>query len=65
MKDRYLCIKINEANVFGDISDGGDALVWIDVIWAGVIKQTRKFKRQNVNEKLYFKIPIPPDVKSN
>jgi len=65
MKDTYLCVKINEANVFGDLSDGGDAQVWIDVIWAGMTKQTRKFKRPNVNEKIYFKIPVPPDARSN
>ena len=59
IQDRYLCVKINEANVFGDLNDGGDAKVWIDVTWAGVTKMTRQFKRQNVNQTLYFKILIP------
>jgi len=40
-RERYLCIKINEANVFGDLSDGGEALVWCEVTWAGVTKLTR------------------------
>ena len=65
MRERYLVVKINEANVFGDISDGGEALAWIDVIWGGVLKTTRKFKRANVNQPLYFKIPVPPDIKMN
>jgi len=49
MRERYLVVKINEANVFGDISDGGEALAWIEVVWGGVLKTTRKFKRANVN----------------
>jgi len=60
MRERYLCVKVNEANVFGDLNDGGDAQVWVDVSWAGVTKQTRHFKKPNVNQTLYFKIPIPP-----
>jgi len=31
MEEKYLCVKINEANVFGGLSDGGDAKVWVDV----------------------------------
>lgn len=49
MRDRYLCVKLNEANVFGDLSDGGEAKVWIDVTWAGVVKQSRQFSKPNVN----------------
>ena len=49
MTERYLCVKINEANVFGDLSDGGDAKVWCDVQWSGITKSTREFKRQHVN----------------
>ena len=49
MRDRYLCVKINEANVFDDISDGGEPRVWIDVTWGGVTKRTRDFRRANVN----------------
>ena len=37
MRDRYFCVKINEAKVFGDISDGGEPKCWIDVSWGGVI----------------------------
>ena len=58
-------MKINEANVFGDLSDGGEARVWIDVTWGGMVKSTRPFKKPNVNQTLYFKIPIPPEVKTN
>lgn len=65
MRNRYFCVKINEANVFGDLSDGGEAKVWCDVTWGGVIKTTRKFKKPNVNETLYFKISIPPNIKTN
>ena len=65
MRNRYLCVKINEANVFGDLNDGGEAKVWVDVQWAGLLKKTREFKRQNVNQILYFKIPIPPSVKAS
>ena len=65
LRDRYLCVKINEANVFGDFRDGGEALVWIDCHWGGVCKKTRIFKRENVQQTLYFKIPIAPDVKKN
>ena len=32
MEEKYLCVKVNEAKVFGgDLSDGGDAKVWIHV----------------------------------
>jgi hypothetical protein len=65
MKDQYLCVKINDANVFGDINDGGDPIVWIDCKWAGVVKKTRQFKRPHVNQILYFKIPIPPSAKES
>ena len=41
MRDRYLCVRINDAFVFDDISDGADAKVWIDVIWGGDVKKTR------------------------
>jgi hypothetical protein len=37
MRDRYFCVRIDEAKVFGDISDGGEPKVWIDVEWGGVI----------------------------
>ena len=60
MGDQYLCLKINEANVFRDINDGGDASVWIEAKWGGVVKKSRMFKRPHVNQILYFKIPIPP-----
>lgn len=29
-KEQYMCVKINEANVFGDLNDGGEAKVWIE-----------------------------------
>ena len=63
--DQYFCVRINEAKVFNDLNDGGDAIVWIDVQWAGVIKQTKQFKRPILNQTLYFKIPIPPAIKKN
>ena len=47
--DLYLCVQINEANVFRDINDGGDAQVWVDVRWAGKVKKTKKFKKPFVN----------------
>jgi hypothetical protein len=59
-KERYLCIKINEAQVFGDLNDGGDALVWCQVSWGGLTKKTREFRRPNVNQTLFFKISVPP-----
>lgn len=65
MRERYLCIRINEANVFGDLNDGGEAIVWCDVTWAGITKRSRQFKKPNVNQILYFKIPIPPEKKKN
>jgi len=46
--------------VFRDINDGGDASVWIEAKWGGVVKKSRMFKRPHVNQILYFKIPIPP-----
>ena len=64
-KEQYMCVKINEANVFGDLNDGGEAKVWIEVQWAGVTKKSRQFKKPNVNQILYFKIPIPPTAKSS
>ena len=45
MEERYLCVKVTEANVFAELSDGGDAKVWVDVSWGGVTKSTREFKR--------------------
>jgi hypothetical protein len=60
-----LCVKIIEANVFENFRDGGEALVWIEVFWGGVMKKTRIFKRENVQQTLYFKISIPPDIKKN
>jgi len=49
MRDRYLCIKIDDAHVFDDVADGADVKVWIDVHWAGVVKTTRQFKKEIVN----------------
>ena len=63
MKERYLCIKVLEANVFGDLSDGGDAEVWCQINWGGLSKNTRHFKRSTVNQIVYFKIPVPPAYK--
>lgn len=57
--DQYLCVQINEANVFRDINDGGDAQAWVEVKWAGSSKRTKKFKKAFVNQILYFKMPIP------
>lgn len=51
--------------MFGDINDGGDPIVWVDVKWAGVVKKSRQFKRPHVNQILYFKIPIPPSAKES
>jgi hypothetical protein len=65
MRERYFCIRLNEANVFGDLNDGGEAEVWCDVTWAGITKTSRKFKKANVNQTLLFKIPIPPDQRKN
>jgi len=65
MAEQYLCVKVNEANVFGDLNDGGDAAVWIECKWGGVIKKTRNFKRPHVNQIVYFKIPVPPNIKKN
>lgn len=65
MAEQYLCVKINEANVFGDLNDGGDAIVWVEVTWAGVTKKTRNFKRANLNQVVYFKIPIPPAARKS
>jgi hypothetical protein len=65
MRNRYLCIKITEAAVFGDLQDGGDPSAWCDVSWAGVQKRTRVFKKPHVNQTLYFKIPIPPSIRSS
>ena len=48
MRSRFLCVRINEANVFSDLNDGGDAIVWIDVTWGGVTRRTREFKKANV-----------------
>lgn len=62
MEKRYLVVQINEANVFNDLNDGGDALVWVDVTWGGVTRTTKKFKKPNVHQKLYFKIPVPPEA---
>ena len=62
--DQYLAIKINEANVFRDINDGGDAAAWVEINWGGTTKKTREFKKTFVNQTLYFKIPIPPSKKS-
>jgi len=45
LRDRYFCVRINEAIVFGDLMDGGEPKVWIEVTWAGITKTTRKFKR--------------------
>lgn len=65
LRDRYLCVKIIEAKVFEDFRDGGEALVWIECFWGGVMKKTRIFKKENVQQTLYFKISIPPDIKKN
>jgi len=49
LNNYYFCLQINEANVFQDISDGGEALVWCDVIWNGVRKESRRYKKSNVD----------------
>ena len=64
MRERYFCVKVQEAICFGDISDGGEPKVWIDVEWGGVTHSTRKFKKPVVRQTLYFKIPIPPERRS-
>ena len=65
MRNRYFCVKVNQANVFGDLRDGGDPKVWCEVRWAGMSKNTRQFNKEKVYQTLYFKIPIPPDVKAS
>lgn len=44
-REQYLCIKIIEADVFGDISDGSDVECWVQVNWGGVAKDTKHFKK--------------------
>ena len=61
-KYQYLCVKINEAKVFGDINDGGDPVAWVEVVWGGVKKKSKIFKREFVNQTLFFKIPLPPHL---
>ena len=65
MRNRYFCVKINQAQVFGDLRDGGDPKVWCEVRWAGMSKETPRFNKEGVFKILYFKIPIPPDIKAS
>ena len=58
-------MKINKANVFGDLNDGGDAVAWVDLEWGGIIKQSKRFKKDHVNQIFYFKLSVPEVIRRN
>jgi len=64
-REYYLVIFLNKLNVFEALEDtGGEAHVFASIEWAGQVKKTRRIKRANLNETIYFGIPMDNDTKS-
>eukprot|EP00347_Sterkiella_histriomuscorum_P007723 403347806 len=64
-REHYLVIFVNKLNVFDSIEDGGEASVFATVEWAGTMKRTRPVRRPNLNEMLFFNIPIEENIKND
>lgn len=58
-------VNINRLNVFEVLQDGSDVTVFATVEWAGNVKKTKMFKKQNVTEFIYFHIPVDEDIKKD
>jgi hypothetical protein len=56
---------ITKLSVFDVLEDGGDTAVYATIEWAGIMKKTRAIKKPNINETIYFHIPIEDDVKND
>lgn len=56
---------INKLHVFDSMDDGGEASVYATVEWSGNVKQTRMVKKANINETLFFNIPIDEAIRKN
>lgn len=64
-KENYLVIVVNKLNVFDSIEDGGEVSVFATVEWAGTMKRTRLVKRPNLNEQLFFNLPIEDAIRDD
>ena len=64
-RENYLVVFINKLNVFDAIDDGGEASVFATIEWAGTMKRTRNVKRANLNEIIFFHIPIEESIKND
>lgn len=64
-KEHYMVVLINKLNVFDSIEDGGDASVFATIEWAGTMKKTRMIRRANLNELIFFHIPIEESIKND
>lgn len=51
--------------VFEAVDDGGDVSVYATIEWAGSMKKTKPTKKANLNEHIYFHIPIEDDIKKD
>lgn len=56
---------MNKLNVFDSIEDGGEASVFATIEWAGTMKKTKMVRRPNLNELVFFQIPIDDSIKND
>ena len=63
--DFYLVVAISKLNVFDSMEDGGEVSVFATIEWSGNLKKTKMFRKANVNETLYFNIPIEDEIKKD
>ena len=62
----YLVILITRfLKVFESLEEGGDSSAFATVEWGGTMKKTKLTKKPNINEHIYFHIPVEDDVKND
>jgi hypothetical protein len=64
-REQYLVVFVNKINAFDAIEDGGDASIFATIEWAGTMKKTKSIKRPNLNEAVYFHLPMDESIRND
>ena len=64
-REQYLVVFVNKINAFDAIEDGGDASIFATIEWAGTMKKTKSIKRPNLNEAVYFHLPMDESTRND
>jgi hypothetical protein len=64
-QEYYLVVNVQRLAVFESLDEalGGETTVYAAVEWHGVQRKTRNVRRPNVNEILYFHMPIEEELR--